>query len=73
MNTTKAQAYAAQSATSPLVSITIPRRAPTDRDVQIEILFCGICRSDVHQVRNEASRSLAGATPQPNRSLRFST
>lgn len=53
MNTAKA--YAAQSATSPLASTTIPRRAPTDRDVQIEILFCGICHSDLHQVRNEWS------------------
>jgi uncharacterized zinc-type alcohol dehydrogenase-like protein len=51
MNITKA--YAAASATSPLDSTTIPRRDPTERDVQIDILFCGICHSDVHQVRNE--------------------
>ncbi|HEX6902186.1 MAG TPA: NAD(P)-dependent alcohol dehydrogenase [Thermoanaerobaculia bacterium] len=50
-----AKAYAAASATSPLASTTIARREPTDRDVQIEILFCGICHSDLHQVRSEWS------------------
>jgi uncharacterized zinc-type alcohol dehydrogenase-like protein len=49
----RAKAYAAASATSPLTSTTIPRRDPTEHDVQIEILFCGICHSDLHQVRNE--------------------
>lgn len=51
----QARAYSAASATSPLASGTIPRRDPTERDVQIEILFCGICHSDLHQVRNEWS------------------
>ncbi len=49
----KAKAYSAASATSPLASAQIPRREPTERDVQIEILFCGICHSDLHTVRNE--------------------
>ena len=48
-----AKAYAASSATSPLAATTIARRDPTPNDVQIEILFCGICHSDLHQVRNE--------------------
>src|SRR5579871_2404313 len=51
----KTKAYSAASATSPLVSTTITRRDPTDNDVQIEILFCGICHSDLHQARNEWS------------------
>jgi len=51
----KAKAYSAASATSPLASATIPRRDPAENDVQIEILFCGICHSDLHQVRNEWS------------------
>ena len=51
----KAKAYAAASATSPLAGTTIPRRDPGDRDVQIEILYCGICHSDLHSVRNEWS------------------
>jgi len=49
----KTKAYSAASATSPLAFDTIPRREPPDRDVQIEILYCGICHSDLHQVRNE--------------------
>jgi uncharacterized zinc-type alcohol dehydrogenase-like protein len=48
-----AKAYSATSATSPFASTTIPRREPTDHDVQLEILFCGICHSDLHTVRNE--------------------
>jgi alcohol dehydrogenase (NADP+) len=51
----KANAYSAASATSKLASTTIPRRDPAEHDVQIEILFCGICHSDLHQVRNEWS------------------
>jgi alcohol dehydrogenase (NADP+) len=48
-----AKAYAAGSAVSPLASTTVARRDPTEDDVQIEILFCGICHSDLHQVRNQ--------------------
>ena len=48
-----AKAYSAASATSPLAPTTIPRRDPSEDDVQIEILFCGICHSDLHTVRNE--------------------
>src|SRR5580765_1252706 len=49
----KAKAYSAAGATSPLASTTISRRDTAEHDVQIEILFCGICHSDLHQVRNE--------------------
>ncbi len=49
------KAYSAGSATSPLARTTITRRDPKERDVQIEILFCGICHSDLHSVRNEWS------------------
>ena len=48
-----AKAYSAASATSLLASSTIRRRQPTEHDVQIEILFCGICHSDLHYVRDE--------------------
>jgi alcohol dehydrogenase (NADP+) len=47
------KAYAAASATSPLAPYTIARREPTEHDVQIDILFCGICHSDLHHVRDE--------------------
>jgi uncharacterized zinc-type alcohol dehydrogenase-like protein len=48
-----AKAYSAASASAPLAAATIPRRATTPRDVQIEILFCGVCHSDLHTVRDE--------------------
>jgi len=51
----KSKAYSAATATSPLASTAITRRDPTEHDVQIEILFCGVCHSDLHQVRNEWS------------------
>jgi uncharacterized zinc-type alcohol dehydrogenase-like protein len=50
-----AKAYAAASATSRLAPYTIARRDPTAHDVQIDILFCGICHSDLHHVRDEFS------------------
>lgn len=50
MNT---KSYAAKSATTPLASFSLERRVPGEHDVQIEILFCGVCHSDVHTVRNE--------------------
>src|SRR3954452_2116442 len=49
----KTKAYSAASPTSKLAHTSIPRREPTERDVQIEILFCGICHSDLHAVRDE--------------------
>jgi uncharacterized zinc-type alcohol dehydrogenase-like protein len=50
-----AKAFAASSPTSLLASTSIPRREPTERDVEIDILYCGVCHSDLHQVRNEWS------------------
>src|SRR3954465_226759 len=52
-----ARAYAARHATSGLGGATIQRRQPGPQDVQIEILFCGGCHSDLHQVRNEWSEA----------------
>src|SRR6266849_10963515 len=48
-----AKAFAAHSATASLSGHTIARRAPRPQDVQIEILYCGVCHSDLHQTRNE--------------------
>lgn len=45
--------FAAQSATSPVGPFTVPRRKSLARDVQIEILYCGVCHSDLHTVKNE--------------------
>ena len=47
------QGYAATSATSPLGPWSFERRDPGPRDVQIEILYCGICHSDLHMVRGD--------------------
>jgi uncharacterized zinc-type alcohol dehydrogenase-like protein len=59
----KTKAYSADSATSALAPTTITRRDPTEHDVQIEILFCGICHSDLHQVRNEWSEFMPTVYP----------
>lgn len=48
-----AKGYAAQNATSPLGPFSFERREPGPNDVQIEILYCGVCHSDIHQARNE--------------------
>ena len=53
MNVTQTPAYAAQSATSRLAPFTIPRRQPGATDVAIEILYCGVCHSDIHTARGE--------------------
>jgi uncharacterized zinc-type alcohol dehydrogenase-like protein len=50
---TTAKAFAAQSATTPLAPYSFERRDPGPLDVQIEILFCGVCHSDIHTVRSE--------------------
>jgi uncharacterized zinc-type alcohol dehydrogenase-like protein len=57
------KAYAATSPTSGLAPVTISRREPGPEDVQIEILYCGICHSDLHQVRNEWSQALPTVYP----------
>ena len=58
-----AKAYSAVSETSPLAATTIPRRDPKEYDVQIEILFCGICHSDLHTVRNEWAGTIYPIVP----------
>ena len=58
-----AKAYSAASATSLLSLTKIKRRDPTENDVQIQILFCGICHSDLHQVRNEWSTLMPTVYP----------
>ena len=53
VTTYPARSFGAQSSNSDLVPLTIKRRAPMPRDVQIKILYCGVCHSDLHQVRDE--------------------
>jgi alcohol dehydrogenase (NADP+) len=59
----QAKAYSVASATSPFASSSIARREPTENDVQLEILFCGICHSDLHQARNEWSGMMPTVYP----------
>ena len=53
VKTYSAKAFAAKSAKSGLALASIARREPGPQDVQIEILYCGVCHSDLHQARNE--------------------
>jgi uncharacterized zinc-type alcohol dehydrogenase-like protein len=62
-STFTARAYAAASATAKLAPLTIQRRAPGPRDVQIEILYCGVCHSDLHQVRDEWKSAMPTVYP----------
>lgn len=57
------KAYAATSATSPLAPLSIPRRDPNEHDVQIDILFCGVCHSDIHHVRDEFGSAMPTIYP----------
>ncbi len=59
----EAKAYAAASASSGLGAVTIRRREPGPLDVQLEILFCGVCHSDLHQVRDEWSGTIPTVYP----------
>lgn len=56
-------AYAAQSPHTPLAPTTIARRDPGPRDVEIDILFCGVCHSDIHQARDEWGGALFPMVP----------
>jgi uncharacterized zinc-type alcohol dehydrogenase-like protein len=57
------KAYAAFDAKSPLAPHTIQRRDPLPTDVQIEILYCGVCHSDLHQARNEWAHAVPTTYP----------
>ncbi len=63
MMTTKARSYAAQSAASALAPLPIQRREPGPTDVEIDILFCGVCHSDLHQARNEWHNTIYPCVP----------
>jgi uncharacterized zinc-type alcohol dehydrogenase-like protein len=56
-------AYAAHDATSPLVPFTVERRTPGPDDVQVDILYCGVCHSDLHTARNEWKNTLYPSVP----------
>ena len=55
--------YAAEAATAPLAPFTFERRDPGPTDVRIDILYCGVCHSDLHQARNEWHNTLYPCVP----------
>jgi alcohol dehydrogenase (NADP+) len=63
MGNSTVRSYAAQSATAPLAPFTITRRDPGPNDVEIDILFCGVCHSDLHTGRNEWKNTVYPCVP----------
>ncbi|MGZ5253127.1 MAG: NAD(P)-dependent alcohol dehydrogenase [Flavitalea sp.] len=57
------KSYAAQDAKTPLAPFSFERREPRENDVHIEISHCGVCHSDIHQVRNEWGNSIYPMVP----------
>src|SRR5678816_142784 len=60
---TATKGYAAHAATEPVVPFNFERREPGPHDVQFDILYCGVCHSDLHQVRNEWGNSIYPMVP----------
>ncbi len=60
---TQVHAYAAHKADKPLEPYKLDRREPGDKDVEIEILFCGVCHSDIHTARNEWGGTMYPVVP----------
>src|SRR5437762_6176507 len=56
-------AYAAQSSSSPLAPFQIERRELRPHDVKVEILYCGVCHSDIHMARNEWGQTIYPVVP----------
>ncbi len=63
METKNIKAFGTEAAGAPLHSLTINRREPTPHDVEIKILYCGICHSDLHSIRNEWGGSVFPMVP----------
>lgn len=60
---TTTHAYGVSEATSPLTPRTIQRREPSPTDVELEVLYCGVCHSDLHQARNEWHNTVYPCVP----------
>lgn len=63
MSTFTVKAYGAESTTADLKEMNIERRATTSNDVEIEILYCGVCHSDLHTARNDWGGTVYPAVP----------
>jgi len=60
---TPTRAYGAAAAVAPLGPMNIRRRQPRPQDIEIEILYCGVCHSDIHQARNEWQNTVYPCVP----------
>ncbi|SDP87223.1 uncharacterized zinc-type alcohol dehydrogenase-like protein [Rhodoferax sp. OV413] len=60
---TQAQGYAATSPSSPLAPFSFERRAPNPQDVALDVLYCGVCHSDLHTARNEWKNTVYPSVP----------
>lgn len=57
------KAYGTEVADAPLKQLNIERREPTAKDIEIEILYCGVCHSDLHTARNDWGRTIYPVVP----------
>jgi alcohol dehydrogenase (NADP+) len=63
MEVKEVKAFGTETAEAPLNQMNINRRTPTPHDVEIDILFCGVCHSDLHTARSEWGPSLYPCVP----------
>ena len=63
MNTTQVKAFGATAANADLKELNINRREITAKDIEIEILYCGVCHSDLHTARNDWGGTIYPAVP----------
>ena len=63
MQTNNVKAFGTHAANKDLVAMNIKRREPTENDVEIEILYCGVCHSDLHTARNDWGFTVYPAVP----------
>lgn len=63
METKQIKAYGVGSATDPIKEMSIKRRAPQSKDIEIEISYCGICHSDLHIIKNDFGRTTYPVVP----------
>lgn len=63
INANKVKAFGTGAATSPLQQLNIQRRKPTSHDVEIDIMYCGVCHSDLHTVRDEWHSTIYPCVP----------
>ncbi len=63
MSTKQVKAYGTEALDAPLKELEIQRREPTSKDVEIEILYCGVCHSDLHTARNDWGGTVYPSVP----------